>query len=128
MYKKNIAFAINLLYFKQFMGDAMTVTKADIINQLSEATGLTKKEVEVILDGVLFTIIDSVRQGNRIEVRGFGSFSSKERYPRKVKNPKTNQIIDVAHRFVPVFKPAKDFRESVNQSLLEKKRKAEVNE
>ncbi|MCK5078279.1 MAG: integration host factor subunit beta, partial [Calditrichia bacterium] len=107
---------------------AMTVTKADIINQLSEATGLTKKEVEVILDGVLFTIIDSVRQGNRIEVRGFGSFSSKERYPRKVKNPKTNQIIDVAHRFVPVFKPAKDFRESVNQSLLEKKRKAEVNE
>ncbi|MCK5075216.1 MAG: HU family DNA-binding protein [Calditrichia bacterium] len=106
----------------------MTVTKADIVNQLSEATGLTKKEVEVILDGVLFTVIDSVRQGKRIEIRGFGSFSSKERMPRKVKNPKTRELIDVAHRFVPVFKPAKDFRESVNKSLLAKKRETDVNE
>ena len=98
----------------------MTVTKADIVNKLSEATGLTKKEVEVILDGVLFTIIDSIRQGNRVEIRGFGSYSSKERFARKVKNPKTNQVIDVGHRFVPIFKPAKDFRESVNHALLSK--------
>ncbi len=106
----------------------MTVTKADIVNKLSDATGLTKREVEVMLDGVLFTIIDSVRQGNRVEIRGFGSFSSKERFERKVKNPKTNQIVNVAHRFVPIFKPAKDFKESVNVSLLAKSKSDKVNE
>lgn len=96
----------------------MTVTKADIINRISEATGLTKKEAEAILDSILFSIVDSVRQGNRVEIRGFGSFSFKERFARKVKNPKTNRIVDVGHRFVPIFKPAKDFKEKVNQSLL----------
>lgn len=96
----------------------MTVTKADIVNRISEATGLTKKEVEIILDSILFSIIDAVRQGNRVEIRGFGSFSFKERFARKVKNPKTNKIVEVGHRFVPVFKPAKDFKETVNHSLL----------
>lgn len=98
----------------------MTVTKAELVNLLSEATGLTKVDVEVLVNGLLYYIIESLQNGDRVEIRGFGSFYAKERMPRVVKNPQTERIIEVDHRFVPVFKPAKFFRESVNKSRLEK--------
>jgi len=98
----------------------MTVTKSELVNLLSDATGLTKVDVEVIVNGLLYHIMEALRNGDRVEIRSFGSFYAKERLPRKVKNPQTGREIDVEHRFVPVFKPAKFFRESVNQRLLEK--------
>lgn len=96
----------------------MTVTKSDLVNRLAEATGWTKVDIEIILNGMLANIIDSVKEGDRIEIRGFGSFYVKERQPRLVKNPKTNKIVPVDHRFVPVFRPAKNFKKSVNKNLL----------
>lgn len=98
----------------------MTVTKADITNLLAEATGLTKKDVEVLINGFLYNIIESIQNGDRVEIRGFGSFYAKERDARVVKNPRTNKVVPVGHRFVPVFRPAKFFRENVNQKLLAK--------
>ncbi len=98
----------------------MTVTKSDLINRLAEATGWTKVDLEIILNGFLANIIESLQEGDRVEIRGFGSFYTKERQPRLVKNPKTKRIVKIDHRFVPVFRPAKYFKESVNERLLQK--------
>ena len=98
----------------------MTVTKADITTLLADATGLTKTDVEVLINGFLYNIIESIQNGDRVEIRGFGSFYAKERDARLIVNPRTKKEIPVDHRFVPVFRPAKFFRESVNQKLLAK--------
>jgi nucleoid DNA-binding protein len=99
----------------------MTVTKQEIVSLLADSTGLTKMDVEVIVNGFMYNIIESLQNGDRVEIRGFGSFYTKERFPRLVKNPKTNRIIPVDHRFVPIFRPAKSFKENVNKHLLKAK-------
>ena len=96
----------------------MTITKSDLVNRMAEATGWTKVDCEIILNGYLALIIETLEEGDRIEIRGFGSFYAKERQPRLVKNPKTHRVVSVDHRFVPVFKPAKNFKRSVNHKLL----------
>ena len=68
------------------------MTKADIVEQVSEATGLTKVETEAVLDGVIFYIIDSLKRGERVDMRGFGSFLVKRREARNTRNPATNEI------------------------------------
>jgi len=98
----------------------MTVTKSDIVNRLSEATGWTKVDVEIVLNGILATIMEALQEGDRVEIRGFGSFYAKERDARLVKNPRTDQVVQVGHRFVPVFRPAQYFKKSVNEKLLAK--------
>ncbi len=98
----------------------MTVTKSNLVNWMAESTGWTKVDCEIILNGFLANIIESLQRGNRVELRGFGSFYVKERQPRLVKNPKTKKVLSVDHRFVPIFKPAKNFKQTVNQSLLKK--------
>lgn len=100
----------------------MTVTKADIVKLVSDSTGLTKTDVEAVVNGFLSNVIESIQNGDRVEIRGFGSFYSKERDARSVKNPRTQKIVAVGHRYVPVFRPAKYFRESVNKSLHTKSR------
>ncbi len=96
----------------------MTVTKADLVNLLTDATGLTKADIEAVVNGFLYQVVESIQSGDRVELRGFGSFHAKEREARTVKNPRTNQVVKVGHRFVPVFRPAKFFKESVNDSRL----------
>ncbi|GAB4365319.1 MAG: HU family DNA-binding protein [Calditrichia bacterium] len=98
----------------------MTVTKMDIVNRIAEATGWTKVDVEIVLNGLMANIMESLQEGDRVEIRGFGSFYAKEREPRLVKNPRTKRVVSVDHRFVPVFRPAKYFKRSVNEKLLEK--------
>ncbi len=96
----------------------MTVTKSDLVARLAEATGWTKVDCEILLNGFLANIIEALQEHDRVEIRGFGSFYAKERQPRLVKNPKTRKVVSVDHRFVPVFKPAKNFKKNVNHSLL----------
>ena len=94
------------------------MTKANIVEQVSEATGLTKVETEAVLDGVIFYIIDSLKRGERVDMRGFGSFLVKQRPPREARNPATSEIVKLNERFDPVFKVSKLLKKSVNQSLL----------
>lgn len=96
----------------------MTVTKADIVSLLAETSGLTTSDVDVIVNGFLYHVMEALQEGDRVELRGFGSFYAKERDARLVKNPRTKKIVPVPHRFCPIFRPAKYFRESVNKSLL----------
>lgn len=93
------------------------MTKADIVNMIAEATGLTKVETETVIDGFLTTVSTALVQGNRIDFRGFGSFSVKIRRPKVARNPGTGDAVPVPERYVPVFKPSKVLREDVNNNL-----------
>ena len=86
-----------------------------IIDIVSEATGLTKVETEAVMNGVMKTIIDSLASNNRVELRGFGTFSVKHRMPKKARNPGTGDAIYLPERFVPTFKPSKIMRSRVNE-------------
>lgn len=99
------------------------MTKADIVDEISKATGLTKIETKAVVDGVFSSIITSIAGGNRIELRGFGVYKSKSRKPRMARNPKTGEKVALEKRFVPVFKPSPEFRQKVNESM-----KAKTNE
>ena len=94
------------------------MTKADIVEQVSEATGLTKVETEAVVDGVIFYIKDSLQRGERVDMRGFGSFFVKQRPAREARNPATNEIVKLNERFDPIFKVSKLLKRSVNQSLV----------
>lgn len=94
-----------------------SITKADLVNEISEATGLTKIETKAVVDGVFQTVIQNVADGNRIELRGFGVFNNKSRKPRMARNPKTGELVPLDKRFVPVFKPSPEFTQKVNNSL-----------
>ena len=95
------------------------MTKADIVDEIAKATGLTKIETKAVVDGVFSTIINAVASGKRIELRGFGVFKHKARKPRIARNPKTGVLVPLDKRYVPVFKPSPDFLKKVNDSLKE---------
>ena len=94
------------------------MTKSDIIKEVAEGTGLTKVEIEAVLEGVILSISDSLRRGERVDIRGFGSFIVKQRAARDARNPATREIIKLHERFIPAFKVSKILKEVVNKSLL----------
>ena len=94
------------------------MTKADIISEVSNMTGLTKVEVEAVFNSIIVNISDSLKRGERVDIRGFGSFLIKQRPARDARNPATREIVKLKERFVPVFKVSKILKEEVNKSLL----------
>ena len=90
------------------------MTKQDIINDVSSSTGLTKLETEIIMNGVMSTIINSLANNERVELRGFGTFGIKHRMPKKARNPGTGEPVYLPERYVPTFKPSKLMRNKVN--------------
>ena len=94
------------------------MTKADIIREVSNMTGLTKVEIEAVFNSIIVNISDSLKQGERVDIRGFGSFLVKQRAARDARNPATSEIVKLQERFVPVFKVSKILKEDVNKSLL----------
>ena len=93
------------------------MTKHNIVDLLSDATGLTKVETEAVMNGVMTTIIESLAENNRVELRGFGTFGVKHRMPKKARNPGTGAPIYLPERFVPTFKPSKMMRLRVNELI-----------
>lgn len=96
------------------------MTKADIVDEIAKATGLTKIETKAVVDGVFSSIITSISNGKRIELRGFGVFKYKSRKPRMARNPKTGELVPLEKRFVPVFKPSPEFLHKVNETMKSK--------
>ena len=94
------------------------MTKSDIISEVSQGTGLTKVEIEAVLDGFILSISESLKRGERVDIRGFGSFLVKQRAARDARNPATREIVKLQERFVPAFKVSKLLKEDVNKSLL----------
>jgi len=93
------------------------MTKQEIVDQVSDATGLTKVETETIMNGIKSTIIQSLADNKKVELRGFGTFGVKHRMPKKARNPGTGEAIYLPERYVPTFKPSKLMRSSVNELI-----------
>ena len=96
------------------------MTKQEIVDAVSEATGLTKVETETVMNGIMTTITESLARNERVELRGFGTFGTTHRMPKKARNPGTGEAIFLPERYVPTFKPAKHLRGRVNDSLMTK--------
>ncbi len=90
------------------------VTKARLVEELARSAELTKKDAEVIVSTVFESIVDSLKDGDKIELRGFGSFRIRERGSRIGRNPKTGARVDVPSKKIPYFKPGKELRERLN--------------
>ncbi len=97
------------------------MTKADIVDKVASGTGLTKLETEAIIEGFLKTVIDSLKEGKGIEIRGFGSYRVKKKNARQARNPKSGASVFVPEHYVPAFKFSKDFKEIVDQGMKETK-------
>ncbi len=98
------------------------MTKADIVDRVAGGTGLTKLETEAIIEGFFKTVIDYLKEGKGIEIRGFGSYRVKRKNARQARNPKTGESVFVPEHYVPTFKFSKDFKDLVNQSMLTKEK------
>ena len=90
------------------------MTKAQLIEQVARNTQITKKDAEVIVNTVFESIVDSLKDGEKIELRGFGSFRIRERGSRIGRNPKTGARVDVPSKKIPYFKPGKQLKELLN--------------
>ncbi|MDE3197382.1 MAG: integration host factor subunit beta [Acidobacteriota bacterium] len=90
------------------------MTKADLIEEVSKVVEMTRKESEVIVEAIFDSIVRSLRSSDKIEIRGFGSFRTRQRQSRVGRNPKTGARVEVPAKKIPYFKPSKELKDVVN--------------
>lgn len=90
------------------------MTKAELIEEVSRAIEMSRKDSEIIVETILGSIVKSLREGDKIEIRGFGSFRTRQRNPRTGRNPKTGARVNVPAKKIPYFKPSKELKDLVN--------------
>lgn len=94
------------------------MTKSALIEKVAERVdGLTLKQTEIVVETVFDSMKQALAGGEKIEIRGFGNFRLKERKPRKARNPKTGETVDVPRKMALHFKMGKALRESLNPEL-----------
>ena len=91
------------------------MTKAELVEKVANQINLTKKQTEVVVNTVFSSITDSLADGKKVELRGFGSFRIRQRNARVGRNPKSGQKVDVPSKKVPFFKAGKELRELVDE-------------
>jgi len=96
------------------MTNQPTLTKADLIEEVLRTTELPRKESETIVETIFESIIESLQKGDKIEIRGFGSFRTRSRRGRVGRNPKTGEKVEVPAKKIPFFKPSKELKDFVN--------------
>ena len=92
------------------------MTKAELIEEVSRVVEMSRKDSEVIVETIFDSIVRSLRTGEKIEIRGFGSFRTRQRQPRIGRNPKTGTRVEVPAKRIPFFKPSKELKDLVNGS------------
>ena len=98
------------------------MTKSELIDHIAgNQTQLSSKDVELAIKAILEYMYQVLSGGGRIEIRGFGSFSLHYRVPRVGRNPKTGTPVALSGKYVPHFKPGKELRDRVNNSMLAEK-------
>ena len=90
------------------------MTKADLIDEVAKNSELSKKDAEAIVQAVLDSIVESLKSGGKVELRGFGSFRLRDRSSREGRNPKTGEKVFVPAKKVPYFKPGKELKQLLN--------------
>jgi integration host factor subunit beta len=91
------------------------VIKSELVQKIAEQNPhLYQRDVEHIVNSILDEIVDALSRGDRVELRGFGAFSVKNRPARQGRNPRTGSKVEVTEKYVPFFKPGKEMRERLN--------------
>jgi integration host factor subunit beta len=98
------------------MSDQPTLTKADLIAEVERVTELKRTDSETIVETIFESIIGALQKGDKIEIRGFGSFRTRDRRGRVGRNPKTGAKVEVPAKKIPFFKPSKELKDFVNHS------------
>src|SRR5438128_11829581 len=98
---------------------AGVMTKAELVDEVASVVQLTKKQAETIVNIVFDSIVESLRAGQKIELRGFGSFRLRSRKSRTGRNPKTGEKVEVPSKKIPYFKPGKELKELINRALTQ---------
>ena len=99
------------------------MTKADLVDKVTSLGDLTRRDGEIIVDLLFDSVIGALKSGDKVEIRGFGSFRTRQRNARVGRNPKTGSRVDVPAKRVPFFKPSKDLRDLVNPKHVVKTKK-----
>ena len=97
---------------------AGVMTKAELVDEVARVVQLTKKQAETIVNIIFDSIVESLRSGQKIELRGFGSFRLRSRKSRTGRNPKTGEKVDVPSKKIPYFKPGKELKELINKAFI----------
>jgi integration host factor subunit beta len=95
------------------------MTKAELIEEVSRVVEMSRKDSEVIVETIFDSIVRALRSSEKIEIRGFGSFRTRQRQPRIGRNPKTGTRVEVPAKRIPFFKPSKELKDLVNASASE---------
>jgi integration host factor subunit beta len=98
---------------------SMTMTKADLVEEVTRVTELPRKESEAVVETIFESIISALQADDKIEIRGFGSFRTRERRGRTGRNPKTGAKVEVPPKKIPYFKPSKELKDFINTSGTE---------
>jgi integration host factor subunit beta len=94
------------------------MTKSALIEKIAERVeGLTKKQTELVVETIFESIKETLAEGGKVEIRGFGNFKLRSRKARKARNPKTGESVDVPPKKVPYFKVGKELREMINKNV-----------
>ncbi|HRH44794.1 MAG TPA: HU family DNA-binding protein [Pyrinomonadaceae bacterium] len=91
------------------------MTKADLVEQVASEAEMTKKDAEQLVEIVFDSIVGALNKGEKIELRGFGSFRVRQRDARKGRNPKTGTAVSIPAKRVAYFKPGKELKEVINK-------------
>jgi integration host factor subunit beta len=92
------------------------MTKADLVDRVTAATGLTKRDVAVVVDRFIEAVGNALAEGSHIEIRGFGSFKVKSRRSRIARNPRTGATVEVPQKKVPYFKVSKELKKVIEDA------------
>ncbi len=90
------------------------MTKAELIEEVSRVVEMTRKDSEIIVEAIFDSVVRSLKTGDKIEIRGFGSFRTRQRQSRVGRNPKTGARVEVPAKRIPYFKPSKELKDLVN--------------
>ncbi len=91
------------------------MTKADLINLISDKGKITRVKAETVVNTIFDTMVEALVRNDRIEIRGFGSFVNREYDARKGRNPRTGEVIEVEQKKLPFFKVGKELKEDINK-------------
>jgi len=94
------------------------MTKTQLIEEVSRAVDITRKDSEMIIEAIFDSVVRALRAGDKVEIRGLGSFHTRQRQPRMGRNPKTGERVEVAAKRVPYFKPSKELKDLVNSESI----------
>ncbi len=98
------------------LSSSPTMTKADLIEEVSRVVEIPRQEAELVFETMLRSMVEALRAGDKVEIRGFGRFGTRRRSGRIGRNPKSGQAVQVPPKMIPFFKPGKEVRQLINSS------------